>query len=229
MLRAPICRQSATRATASTSPVVSTSVTIASPVSARASSRMSSPATPRPRKLYGDERGLNAPPRRIVAPAARTARAVARVCSRDSTEHGPAMIASGAPAPTGTGPMFTTVSSGITSRDASLNGRLTGTTSATPGRDSTASAAARDVDPNVPIAIRSAPGSGIGVMPNSAIRATTASISRCDAPRFMTTSISARPCGRRSEGRPPTRDAAPSRRGGTRVGSPSASSTCSRR
>ena len=36
MLRAPICRQSATRATASTSPGVSTSVTIGRPVAARA-------------------------------------------------------------------------------------------------------------------------------------------------------------------------------------------------
>ena len=77
----------------------------------------------------------------------------------------------------------------MTSRDASLNGRLTGTTSATPGSDSTASAASRDVEPNVPIAVRSAPGSGTGVMPNSRMRATTASISCWVAPRFMTTSI----------------------------------------
>ena len=36
-------------------------------------------------------RGLNAPPRRAVAPAALTARAVVSVCSSLSTEHGPAM------------------------------------------------------------------------------------------------------------------------------------------
>ena len=36
-------------------------------------------------------RGLNAPPRRAVAPAALTAWAVARICSSLSTEQGPAM------------------------------------------------------------------------------------------------------------------------------------------
>ena len=77
----------------------------------------------------------------------------------------------------------------MTSREASLNGRLTGTTSATPGSDSTASAAAREVAPKVPIAVRSAPGSGTGVIPNSLMRSTTASISAFVASRFMTTSI----------------------------------------
>ena len=41
-------------------------------------------------------RGLNAPPRRAVAPAALTARAVARICSSLSTEQGPAMTPIGA-------------------------------------------------------------------------------------------------------------------------------------
>src|SRR5438552_1591442 len=86
--------------------------------------------------------------------------------------------------------MRTVVSLGMTSREASLNGRLTGTTSATPGRDSTASAASREVVPKVPIAVRSAPGSGTGVMPNSLIRCTTASISSFVASRFITTSTS---------------------------------------
>ena len=36
-------------------------------------------------------RGLKAPPRSMVTPAAATARAVSRVCSRVSTLHGPAM------------------------------------------------------------------------------------------------------------------------------------------
>ena len=47
---------------------------------------------PSPWNEYGELRGLNAPPRSAVAPAARTARAAATICSSDSTEHGPAMI-----------------------------------------------------------------------------------------------------------------------------------------
>jgi hypothetical protein len=39
--------------------------------------------------VYGDVRGLNAPPRSIVQPTAATARAVTSVCSRFSTVHGP--------------------------------------------------------------------------------------------------------------------------------------------
>ena len=41
-----------------------------SPVSSRASTRISSPFEPSPWNAYGDERGLNAPPRSIVTPAA---------------------------------------------------------------------------------------------------------------------------------------------------------------
>ena len=48
-----------------------------------------------------------------------TARAVARICWRDSTEQGPAMRIS-SPPPTGTPPTGTTVSSGFTSRLTSL-------------------------------------------------------------------------------------------------------------
>src|SRR3981081_3263900 len=158
MFRAPICRQSATAATASTSPGARTSVTIGRPLTARASARISSPSPPIPRNVYGEVRGLNAPPRSAAPPAARTARAVSRVTSRDSTAHGPAMTASGCPWPTGTSPIRTTVSSPITSRDASLNGRLTGTTSATPVSDSTASAAAREGVPEATTAGRPGPG-----------------------------------------------------------------------
>ncbi len=60
--------------------------------SARAASRSSrSPSSPSPWKLYGELRGLNAPPRKIFAPARRTAAAVARTCCSVSAEHGPAM------------------------------------------------------------------------------------------------------------------------------------------
>ena len=65
-------------------------MTIGRPVSSRASARISRPFAPRPWNAYGDERGLNAPPRSTVAPAAATARAVSSVCSRVSTVHGPA-------------------------------------------------------------------------------------------------------------------------------------------
>src|SRR5437763_561274 len=87
MLRAPICRQSATLATSETSFGASTSVTIARPVSARASASSSRPSMPRPRNVYGDERGLKAPPRSAVAPAARTARALRRAALHHN-EHG---------------------------------------------------------------------------------------------------------------------------------------------
>src|SRR6188472_1046599 len=82
---------SAIAATSSTSRGSRSSVTIGSPVSSRASTRISRPFEPRPWNAYGDERGLNAPPRSTVAPAAATARAVSRVCSRVSTVHGPAI------------------------------------------------------------------------------------------------------------------------------------------
>ena len=69
MLRAPIWMTSATSRTSSTCRGSMSSVTIGRPVSSRASRRMESASTPSPWKLYGDVRGLNAPPRSIVAPA----------------------------------------------------------------------------------------------------------------------------------------------------------------
>ena len=87
---------------------------------------------PRPWKAYGLVRGLNAPPRRIVAPAAATASAVSNSWSRLSTEHGPAIIVS-EPSPMTASRTRMTVSSGWNSREVSLNGRLIGVTEATPG------------------------------------------------------------------------------------------------
>src|SRR5918998_952867 len=84
MLRAPIWTTSACSWTTSAWLVSSSSVTTGSPVSARASARISSPAIPRPLNANGDVRGLNAPPRSIAAPCAATVRATSRVCSRDS-------------------------------------------------------------------------------------------------------------------------------------------------
>ncbi len=70
-------------------------------------------------EAVGLVRGLNAPPRRAVAPAAFTARAVATICSSLSTEQGPAMTPI-VPPPTVRLPARTTVGSVFTSRLASL-------------------------------------------------------------------------------------------------------------
>ena len=68
---------------------------IANPVSRRALSSSFKPFKPSPwNSLYGDVRGLNAPPRKTVAPAAFTAVAVDSNCFSLSTEHGPDMICS---------------------------------------------------------------------------------------------------------------------------------------
>ena len=78
-----------------------------------------SPSSPRPWKLYGDERGLNAPPRSTLAPARLTAAAVAFTCASFSAEHGPAMTMTSSP-PMRTSPTVMTVSSGLNVRLASL-------------------------------------------------------------------------------------------------------------
>ena len=91
MLRAPIWMTSVVSTTWSTWRGSISSVTIGSPVSSRASLRISRASSPSPWNAYGEVRGLKAPPRSIVTPAAATARAVSSVCSRVSTLHGPAM------------------------------------------------------------------------------------------------------------------------------------------
>src|SRR5258708_5537547 len=124
MFRAPTWRQSALRATRSTSDGVSTSVTTGRPVAARASAKNSRPDGPRPRKWYGEVLGLYAPPRSRDAPARFTARAVSMVCSRDSTEHRPAMTASGWPLPFPNSPIHTIESAGCPPRGLIFNRRL---------------------------------------------------------------------------------------------------------
>ena len=76
MFRVPIWRMSAYSATMSTWFGSMTSVITGSPVRSRASARKRRPWTPRPWKAYGEVRGLNAPPLRMVAPASWTASAV---------------------------------------------------------------------------------------------------------------------------------------------------------
>ena len=119
MFRAPIWITSAASSTASTCRGSISSVTIGSPVSSRASRRIASASSPSPWKVYGDVRGLNAPPRSHVAPAAATARAVSSVCSRYSTVHGPAIRPKN-PSPIRRPSTSITVGSGETSRDDEL-------------------------------------------------------------------------------------------------------------
>src|ERR1051326_8485293 len=55
------------------------------------------PGSPIPWKAYGDVRGLKAPARIIFAPALATDSAMVWICSRDSTEHGPAATTTSGP------------------------------------------------------------------------------------------------------------------------------------
>src|SRR4029450_4722735 len=94
---------------------------------ARASDRISSPATPRPLKAKGDVRGLNAPPRSIDAPPACTARATGGGGGRVSTVQGPAMRQNVSPPPTRRPSISTVVGSWwLSSGGASLYGREIG-------------------------------------------------------------------------------------------------------
>ena len=85
-----------------------------------------------PWKAYGLVRGLKAPPRSRLAPAACTAPAMVSIRSALSTAQGPAIIARWPP-PIFTPATSTTLGSGCASRLASLYGGSTGITSATPG------------------------------------------------------------------------------------------------
>ena len=110
---------SAYSATVSTSVGDMTSVMMGRPDSCLARSSSLRPSRPMPRKLYGEVRGLNAPPRSTVAPAALTALAVDTICSSSSTEQGPAMMTGLSP-PTKASPTLMVVGSGWNSRLASL-------------------------------------------------------------------------------------------------------------
>ena len=156
MFRAPIWMTSATSTTSSTWRGSISSVTIGSPVSSRASRRISSASEPRPWNVYGDVRGLKAPPRSIVPPAAATTRAASSVCSRYSTEHGPA-ISPKAPSPIRRPSTSITVGSGASSRETSLYGLMMGTTCSTPGKPSSGSVASSSRSPIAPITVASRP------------------------------------------------------------------------
>src|SRR5919106_2548436 len=156
--------------------------------SARAASRSRrSPSSPRPWKLYGELRGLNAPPRKIFAPARRTAAAVARTCFSFSAEHGPAITMTSSP-PMRTSPTDTTVPSGLKVRLASLYGEEILTTSWTPSSISIRPGSGCPC-PTAPSTVRSTPVDRCTSMPISTRRATTCAIWSSVARSCMTTTM----------------------------------------
>src|SRR3954451_23968269 len=187
MLRAPICTTSACSAIASACVVSRNSVTTGSPVSARASARISSPGTPSPLNANGDVRGLNAPPRSIDAPPALTIRATSSVCSRDSTVHGPAIRQNVALPPT-VRPLTLNALGALwlSSSEASLYGREIGTTRSTPGIPSRPSSRTPSGSPIAPIAVVSSPGITSTCTPVVSSRLRTAAISASPAVGVIT-------------------------------------------
>ena len=91
---------------ASTWSSLKTSVTIGRFVISDASFKYFNPSKPSPWKSKGLVLGLKAPPRRISMPISFKAFASSIMCSRDSMEHGPAIII-GLPPPTVTSLIFT--------------------------------------------------------------------------------------------------------------------------
>ena len=192
LLRAPIWITSVASTTSSTCRGSISSVTIGRPVSAFASRSSSSASSPRPWNVYGDVRGLNAPPRSIVAPASATARAVASVCSRLSTLHGPA-ISPKYVSPTRRPSTSITVGSAASSRATSRYGLTIGTTCSTPGYPSTGSVASSSRSPIAPITVAARPRDTRASTPASSRRATTWSVWSGVASGPMTISSSGEP------------------------------------
>ena len=136
-------------------------------------------------------RGLNAPPRMIVAPWAATKSTVSISWSRLSTEHGPAITVSD-PSPIAASSTRITVSSGWNSRETSLYGLEIGVTLATPGvpRAGPAASSRRlPISPTTAITVRSAPAFSNGVSPSARIRPFTPMTSASLAPVRITTNI----------------------------------------
>ena len=177
-------------------------MTIGSPVSSRASARISSASTPRPLNANGDVRGLYAPPRSIEAPASFTTRATSSVCSRDSTVHGPA-IRQNVPLPPTRRPAISNVDGALcaSSSEASLYGREIGTTRSTPGMPSSPSSRTLVGSPIAPIAVVSSPGITSTCTPVVSSRARTAATSASPASGVITI-ITARDPARRARRRP---------------------------
>src|SRR5574338_731618 len=114
------------------------------------------PSSPSPWKLYGELRGLKAPPRSTFAPARFTAAAVDSTCASFSAEHGPAMTITSSP-PIRRSSITTTVLSGLNVRLASLYGSVIRKTSCTPSSTSINRGSASRCPPTAPSTVRSAP------------------------------------------------------------------------
>ena len=153
-----------------------------------ASRSMRSPSSPRPWKLYGELRGLNAPPRKIFAPAFFTAAAAGvNTCSSFSAEQGPAITMTSSP-PMRTSSMVTTVPSGLNVRLASLYGSVIRRTSCTPSMTSI-NAGSTLCAPTTPRTDRFTPVERCTSMPCSTRLATTFSICASVARSSMTTTM----------------------------------------
>ena len=110
----------------------------------------------------------------MLAPAASTARAVAIVCSRDSTVQGPAISAKYSP-PIRRPRVWITVGSGDASLDTSLYGLRIGRTLSTPWCCSSARLRMASPSPNAPMTIESVPGATRPYEPASVSSASTSS------------------------------------------------------
>ena len=163
MLRAPIWITSAYFSTRSRDSLSTASVTIPNPNSSRTLARIFRPASPSPWKLYGEVRGLYAPPRNRRTPVVFNRSATVKHCTSLSTAQGPATNAKCGP-PTRTSPEGVAIrmieSSSFASRLTNLYGLLTGIHSATPGSDSRTPRSIAPSFPVIPMAVRAAPGIG---------------------------------------------------------------------
>src|SRR4030095_10233934 len=146
-----------------------------------------SPCSPSPWNAYGELRGLNAPPRRILAPARLTAAAVTGACSSVSAEHGPAMTMTSSP-PIRTSSMVTMVSSGRKVRLARLYGSVMRSTSWTPSRMPINSGSILWA-PTTPSTVRVTPDDRWTSIPSSIRRWMTESICASVARSFITTTM----------------------------------------
>jgi len=140
---------------------------------------------PRPWNAYGPVRGLKAPPRRSFTPAFARGFAAASICSSDSTEHGPANIASSLP-PISTSLTLMIVGSGFVSRLTSLYGWTTRITFQTPGMDSSLPMLMSRSSPITAITVRSTPTSGTGCNPFSSSILMIFATFPCSAPLSIT-------------------------------------------
>ena len=127
-------------------------------------------------------RGLYAPPRRNWAPASLTVRAASSSTSRDSTVHGPAIVAKCSPPIRRPSISRTVRCSRRYWSEASLYGLRIGTRWSTPGAPSSPRLATCSRSPIAPITVTSSPAEMWACAPTDSTRLTTASISASTPP-----------------------------------------------